>query len=245
MYLFEQGKDQKTLLRGWSSWIISGALIGITSAIRPSAMLFAGLYSLHALALANNARQRGFLTNSNRFVLNIIVLGMATLLSCSGFAYLQYAAWTQFCAKSETTRPWCTNTIPSIYTYVQSEYWNVGFLRYWTMSQMPNFALAVPILWASTKSCLSTPFLTHGRERPYLILQAIFTLLAITSMHVQIATRVMTCFPGIYWFLARSHTMGHQDAAKSNTNWSHVLLPVFVIYASVQSILYGTFLPPA
>ena len=244
MYIFELGKDQRNMLLGWTLWIASGLIIGITSGIRPSAMLFMGLYALHALALANNARQRGILTNIHRFTLNIFVLGISALLCCSGFVYLQYAAWTQFCFPTPT-RPWCSHTIPAIYTFVQSEYWNVGFLRYWTVSQLPNFALALPILLNSIKSCFSRPFLTHGRERPYLILQGIFTLLAITSMHVQIATRVMTCFPGLYWFLARSYLQRDQDASKLLSNWSRTILPVFVLYASIQSILFGAFLPPA
>lgn len=35
---------------------------------------------------------------------------------------------------------------PSIYAHVQREYWNVGLLRYWTISNIPNFVLALPIL---------------------------------------------------------------------------------------------------
>ena len=41
---------------------------------------------------------------------------------------------------------WCNQTIPSIYTYVQEHYWDVGFLRYWTLSNIPLFILAAPVL---------------------------------------------------------------------------------------------------
>lgn len=33
-------------------------------------------------------------------------------------------------------RPWCTQTIPSAYGYVQRVYWLVGFLKYYQLSQV-------------------------------------------------------------------------------------------------------------
>jgi len=43
-------------------------------------------------------------------------------------------------------RPWCANRLPFIYPFVQSEYWDSGFLQYWKMQQLPNFVLAGPLL---------------------------------------------------------------------------------------------------
>lgn len=33
-------------------------------------------------------------------------------------------------------RPWCSNTIPSAYGYVQKVYWHVGFLKYYRVNQV-------------------------------------------------------------------------------------------------------------
>jgi len=54
----------------------------------------------------------------------------------------------------EPTTEWCTCTIPSIYGYVQDRYWNVGFLRYWTLSNAPNFLLALPALAPVLAFCM-------------------------------------------------------------------------------------------
>ena len=59
----------------------------------------------------------------------------------------QYSAYRLFCTSAiSTTAPWCASFPPSVYTYVQAKYWNVGFLRYWTPEQLPNFALGAPPL---------------------------------------------------------------------------------------------------
>ena len=42
---------------------------------------------------------------------------------------------------------WCHARIPLPYGYVQDKYWNVGFLRYFELRQLPNFLLAAPALY--------------------------------------------------------------------------------------------------
>ncbi len=68
------------------------------------------------------------------------------MLTCAPFLYHQNAAYLIFCTRISNPAPWCESLPPFIYSYVQAKYWNIGFLRYWTVQQLPNFLLGAPPL---------------------------------------------------------------------------------------------------
>ncbi|KAF1809689.1 hypothetical protein P152DRAFT_422598 [Eremomyces bilateralis CBS 781.70] len=85
----------------------------------------------------------------------IIPSGLLVLLT---FSYPQYLAWQQFCGASSAVReprPWCKSFPPSIYAFVQSTYWDVGFLHYWTVPNLPLFVMVAPALCLLIQSSMA------------------------------------------------------------------------------------------
>ena len=86
------------------------------------------------------------------------------------FAVFQWYGFTQFCGltkeaeslsddlvgyanergyklPSSPPSEWCGWMVPASYNYIQKHHWNVGFLNYFEIKQIPNFVIAAPILY--------------------------------------------------------------------------------------------------
>ena len=140
-----------------------------------------------------------------------------------GFATPQIVAYREYCTDGNS-RPWCSRLVPSIYSWVQDHYWEVGFLRYWTLNNLPLFLLAGPMLvimlytgyiglfhsrLAATACHQSHQAKSRSEEKvfnhvmPRLALpQLILAATAATSFHVQIINRISSGYPVWYILLA-------------------------------------------
>ncbi|NXC30301.1 PIGV mannosyltransferase, partial [Campylorhamphus procurvoides] len=124
--------------------------------------------------------------------------------------------------------PWCSQQVPLVYSYVQDVYWNVGFLRYFELRQIPNFLLALPVTflvsWAAWTYVSTNPWycLTLGLERSkseeegkprdgfccpaafvYVVHATALLAFGFFCMHVQVLTRFLgSSSPILYWFSA-------------------------------------------
>ncbi|XP_030074139.1 GPI alpha-1,6-mannosyltransferase 2 [Microcaecilia unicolor] len=121
---------------------------------------------------------------------------------------------------------WCSQKYPIAYSYVQDVYWNVGFLRYFSLLQIPNFLLALPVVtlisWATWMYVAADPWfcLKLGLQRQkrfvktatgfhssrvfvYVIHASALLLFGFLCMHVQVLTRFLgSSSPVLYWFSA-------------------------------------------
>ncbi|XP_051577885.1 palmitoyltransferase ZDHHC18-A [Myxocyprinus asiaticus] len=126
---------------------------------------------------------------------------------------------------SSPTPSWCQWRIPLLYSYIQDFYWDVGFLRYFQLKQIPNFILALPVaalgFIASYTYILKNPVFcmylglgdhrrtdkdrkTHGFYNPrvfvYIVHNFVLLLFGIFCMHVQVLTRFLaSSSPLLYW----------------------------------------------
>lgn len=186
-----------------------------------------------------------------------------SLISISGFLAFQAYGYSQFCMIENPSRPWCQWTIPNIYSFVQNEYWNVGFLNYFTFKQIPNFMVAMPMIFICSLAVYlyfdhdHLRFLSLGlyksrkpksktRKLPffndqilphiYLLVFMLFTNVFIA--HVQIITRVFTFMPVVYWFMA--HIM-----MNFGTKSREALLTFIGLYGLIVTTLFSLNYPPA
>ncbi|NXY66705.1 PIGV mannosyltransferase, partial [Callaeas wilsoni] len=188
----------------------------------------------------------------------VLTLVFSAALTCAGiflpFALFQYYAYVRFCgpgtALDETVPkpllqlardkgyrvagmggakpPWCSQRFPVVYSYIQDAYWNVGFLRYFELRQIPNFLLALPVTllgsWAAWTYVSTNPrhCLTLGLERSkseetgkardgfcgtaafvYVVHATALLAFGFSCMHVQVLTRFLgSSSPVLYWFPA-------------------------------------------
>lgn len=238
--------------RSWTS----GLLFALAAGVRSNGLVSVG-FLLHTQC-------RGFFSslvglNPLKQLFKLMASGCLSVLTLSlPFALFQYYAYTQFCLPGSAHSipeplvqlavdkgyriaegnkpPWCSWNLPLIYNYIQDVYWNVGFLRYYELRQVPNFLLATPVAilvaWATWTYVTTHPWLclTLGLqkskndktlEKPppgflsprvfvYLVHAAVLLLFGSLCMHVQVLTRFLSSStPVVYWFPA--HLLQDQE----------------------------------
>lgn len=144
---------------------------------------------------------------------------------------LHYAMENNLILPGAKDTEWCNASVPLAYSYVQKTYWNVGFLRYYQFKQIPNFMLALPILYIILK-CVNEFVCEYKNElfslgffetrsenavevKKYPLNMFVFvihglflTIFCLFFVHVQVSTRLLaSASPLIYWYcaLAMSH----------------------------------------
>jgi len=123
------------------------------------------------IRLKKNCKEKAEMSTTIANILgDALIPGLFNIISAMlPFALFQWFCFTNFCRITKYTpevpgflhdygranllkilgdepSSWCKNDPPLSYPYVQSNYWNNGFLAYWELKQLPNFALAVPVL---------------------------------------------------------------------------------------------------
>lgn len=195
-------------------------------------------------------------------LLKVIKTVLYSAVSVSTLVGFQYYAYTIYCSMDNSSRPWCSARIPSIYSFVQKTYWNVGMFNYFTINQIPNFLVAMPmIIICSTAVFLyfesdHTRFLCLGlTERknkrakslqlfyddlvlPHIYLLCFMLSYNIFIAHVQIITRLFTFMPVVYWFMA--HVIMNLSIKIQKT-----MLTYIGIYGLLEICLFALNYPPA
>ena len=182
------------------------------------------------------------------------------------FALHIFCVYEYFCHSNHVVTSsyshWCHKSIPSSYSYVQSKYWNVGFLKYYDTKQIPNFLLAFPVIiivmlglrkFLSLHDSYLTFKLLGFKEMPkpkekflnapamfvYLMHCLFLTSLGLVGFHVQILTRMLfSSCPFLYWTIAAV-----LFDKNSNQIICKCLLAYFVVYNISGLLFHCNFYP--
>ncbi|GLI65453.1 hypothetical protein VaNZ11_008834 [Volvox africanus] len=138
--------------------------VAVSCGLRSNGVINAGYLGHYCLRRGVAAWSASKFWAIGHMLLGVVVASIAVM----PLVAFQYSAYATFCRDyvypevvseeavhppctldSRWPRPWCVSRFPYVYGFVQSEYWNVGFLRYWTLQQLPNFLLAAPVLLVS------------------------------------------------------------------------------------------------
>ncbi|KAI0320757.1 GPI mannosyltransferase 2 [Amylostereum chailletii] len=235
---------------------VCGALhFALATGFRSNGTLLAG-YILWGLVFERLLIYRK-LPSVRALILSVIL----SMIVVAPFVFHQILAYLTFCSSNDRTLDhlpsWCSNCPPAIYSYVQSKYWNVGFLHYWTLAQLPNILLALPVLSALVTfsvyhlhACLHTiilrsPLLSPPSDlvfsdpslTPFTVHTVIMCAILLFSSHTQIALRLAPSLPTTYWAAAWL-LVSYPRVGRAWVLWS-------VVWGAVSVVLWGVFLPPA
>lgn len=177
---------------------------------------------------------------------NVTFIAVVTTIIClTPFILYQMYAYSLFCNDFETDLPktvvdyamknnfilqgthsdhnqsWCHQTVPFSYSYVQNHYWDVGFLQYYSVKNLPNFFLAIPVTYYILKcsydffcrhhSVLYNPFFKiekcesglPGAAFVFVVHAFFLAVFNFLCIHVQVTTRIIcSASPVLYWYCA-------------------------------------------
>jgi phosphatidylinositol glycan class V len=214
------------------AWTVAAGLcFGLSTTVRSNGILSGIVFALDAIAMI--LRPSPLFQDFKALALFAATI-CAGILVGIGFAAPQIVAYVEYCT-SGNSRPWCSRLVPSIYSWVQDHYWEVGFLRYWTLNNLPLFLLAGPMLVimlctgyiglfksrVAASACsrsqnvkgLQFEETVFSHVTPRLALpQLILAATAATSFHVQIINRISSGYP--VWYILLAIAM-----STSSTGW--------------------------
>lgn len=186
-------------------------------------------------------------------------------LFCSAFIEVSQEVRNQALAEGYVlpghSRELCVNSVLP-YSYVQAHYWNVGFLKYFTFKQLPNFLLALPIVLIISVSSLQhflkvglfqlfsmenpgkrtgTSDLNQPQLNVFYAHGLALSLFCFFCINVQVSTRMLcSSSPLLYWICASKCSASFPSFRNRQIGFISVY---FMGYFFIGTLMFCNFLP--
>lgn len=220
-------KSKVTISHPWR-YLASGLVAALNVGVRANTV-FLGVLYLVDLYRVGWVNRRLFQTGL------VIVSGAVAAAVLAGLNLYLYLL---FCPQRGL---WCNWQLPLFFKFAQSNYWGVGFLKYWTPNNIPNFLFAAPTatIMAGAIHFYVKQLPRHPRLLSIIIISFITLAGGLFWWNTQILTRMAWFSPLAVWYVA---TMITSVPASWRGRW-------FVYYSLVwvptQTALFAAFVPPA
>lgn len=234
--------------------LAASMVFGLSSGTRSNGIISAGFVvyrqlknTVHALSIESKPNVAITLLKCNIAFFSSIMYAFICIVP---FLAYQYHAYQVFCKNEEMPinmvpqlvefgrengfklpeyppPPWCSWTVPISYSYIQQHYWDVGFMRYYQLRQLPNFFLATPVIVLSSKAVFSylqkkigyALYLGLWEEKEeqrkipdgffsskcyvYIVHCGVLLCMCLLFLHIQVTTRfICSSSPVLYWYCA-------------------------------------------
>ncbi|KAJ1891893.1 ER membrane glycoprotein subunit of the GPI transamidase complex-like protein [Kickxella alabastrina] len=139
------------LLISRRKYLLASLCLAASSLCRSNGVMYSG-FIVWDLIVRSDARD-GSTSSSGRRALLWQALKATVLVAISALGFIAFQAFgkRELCQQpihppAASARPYCESSLSTVYGFVQAEYWDIGFLRYYTLQQLPNFLLAAPMV---------------------------------------------------------------------------------------------------
>ena len=191
-----------------SKWLLACVTFTACGFVRSNGVVLAGFFAFSAL------KQFVQFQSSSQHILKSFVEGLLKWRFSS--SRLVRATLLVFCAipcllpplifavyANKVMCPGCEWCGSSPYKYIQQKYWGLGFMKFWRINQLPNIALAAPIVYYVAFYVVNAP--RNPRLLPFVFHLLFLLMFALLFAHVNVTTRLLLAASPAAWWALASH----------------------------------------
>lgn len=106
--------------------LLSGGVFGLATVFRTNGLLNGTPFAFEFLSTVYYLVEDVDHAKTLTYLRRLVVLGLSGLLVAAGSFLPQFVAYRMYCSSPDAAAirpPWCLDLVPSIYNYVQRQYW--------------------------------------------------------------------------------------------------------------------------